>query len=333
MPDSIPSNPSTVADASAPAGSPVQTCPAKQSAISGRFKQSEVKCGDTAHVEADGVQITEGSDTRFAISRVRDKASLQDVSASMNAQRLRDVAWRPKRPADHRKGDAYTFVVSADGVSASSSNNFAFKEYPDYAPETQTFNRVSGVFGWTGKFDIKFAADQITVTVKIKLINRLGSKPADAATPQPAIGETVTAEDKAAMKADVEGKISGKVRLYRKGCTYNDACACPKPVSIVVDFVEAGAHHEVNLYQGSGRANATNWTRVKTRDNSWAHETGHLLGWFDEYAGGAVGPAPRWQPDEAANIMNVGLTMPPEYVWDFRDWFAGKSGEEWVAKS
>lgn len=332
MPPGTPSDPATCPDAKAPAGSPAATCPEIKKAISGRFKENEVKCGDTANLEADGVQITEGADTKFAISRMRDKASLQDVSTPMNGQRAR-VPWRPKRPADHKKGDTYTFAVSADGVSAASANSFSFKELEDYASETKTFNRVSGSFGWTGKFDITFAADEITVTVKIKLINRLGAKPADAATPQPTIGEAVTAEDKAAMKADVEGKISGKVKLYRKACTYNDACACPKPVKIIVDFVEAGAHHEVNLYQGSGRANATNWTRVKTRDNSWAHETGHLLGWFDEYAGGAVGPAPRWKPDEAANIMNVGLTMPPEYAWDFRDWFAGKTGEEWVAKS
>jgi len=57
-----------------------------------------------------------------------------------------------------------------------------------------------------------------------------------------------------------------------------------------------------------------------------------LLGFYDEYTGGAVGAAPRWKPNEAANIMNVGLTEPPEYCWDFRDWFAGKTGESWKAK-
>lgn len=56
-----------------------------------------------------------------------------------------------------------------------------------------------------------------------------------------------------------------------------------------LDFVEDDYHHEVNLFQGAGRANASNWTRVKTRDNSWAHETGHLLGFYDEYSTGAVG--------------------------------------------
>ena len=30
--------------------------------------------------------------------------------------------------------------------------------------------------------------------------------------------------------------------------------------------------------------------------------------------------------------MNVGLTVPPEYAWDFRDWFIGKAGEDYTAK-
>ena len=41
----------------------------------------------------------------------------------------------------------------------------------------------------------------------------------------------------------------------------------PQPI-VVVDFVESGQHHEVRLYQESGRANATNCAREKTRDNA-----------------------------------------------------------------
>jgi hypothetical protein len=108
------------------------------------------------------------------------------------------------------------------------------------------------------------------------------------------------------MKADIEGKLSRKINLYRKNCAFGDACACPKPIVVVVDFVESGQHHEVNLYQGPGRANAMNWTREKTRDNSWAHETGHLLDWYDEYAGGAV----------ADDRNATRLTVSPECVGD-----------------
>jgi hypothetical protein len=330
MPKNTPSNPNSGPDASTACGSEVAGCPQHKS-ISGSFKEPAVKCGDKAHVLANGVQIAEGANTSFAISRVRDHSALKTVSAPMNGQVVRDLQWSPQRPADWRKGDEFEFDVSADGETAKSSNKFKFTEYPNAGPETKTFNCTSGSFAWTGKFDIAFADDVITVTVKIKLVNRLGAKPAAGAA-LPAVGDAVTDADKNSMKADIEGKLSEKVKLYRKNCQFGAACSCPKPIKIVVQFVESGEHHSVNLFQGEGRANATNWTRVKTRPNSWAHETGHLLAWYDEYTGGAVGTTPRWKANEPANVMNEGLTVPPEYGWDFRDWYAGKSGEDWVAK-
>lgn len=307
--------------------------PEVEKSIRGRFTQTTAKCGDPAFVEADGVNLADPNTTRFALKNATSGAALASASGEMRGQSLRGVDWRPKRPADWAPGASFTFDVNGDGQSNRSENRFAFHEYPAAGPATKTIACRSGRFGWTGRFAIAFARDEITVTVKIKLVNRLGAKPDAATDPLPAIGDPVTAEDKALMKADVEGKLSRKVRLFRTACGYGDACACPKPVIVVVDFVESGEHHAVNLFQGPGRANASNWTRVKTRDNSWAHETGHLLGWYDEYAGGAVGAPPRWKPDEAAHVMKTGLTVPPEYGWDFRDWFDGASGEAWTARN
>jgi hypothetical protein len=332
MPKATPADPTAAPDAGTACDATTATCPL-QKAINGRFTEKQAKCGNPAHVQADGTNLAEGATTAFAVKRVRDGSAAGSASGPMHAQSLRSLDWKPRRPADWRAGDAFEFDVSGDGQSAKSSNRFTFFEYPNAGPETKTFNCTSGSFGWTGKFDIKFAADVITVTVKIKLLNRQGAKPASATAALPAIGAAVSDADKAAMKADIEGKLSGKVKLYRKDCGFADACSCAKPVNIVVDFVESGAHHDVNLFQGAGRANASNWTRTKTRANSWAHETGHLLGWYDEYTGGAVGVTPRWQSNEPANVMNVGLTVPPEYGWDFRDWWTGQSGEDWKAKA
>lgn len=331
MSKNTPSSPSSGANPTAPIDGTTSTCPLQKS-ISGRFVETEVKCGDPGHVEASGVNIAEGASTSFDIVRIRDHAALKWITAPMNGQRVSNLNWSPKRPHDWRSGDEFQFTVSADGQSATSSNRFHFQLISNYAAETKVFNCSSGRFGWTGKFDIRFADDQITVTIKIKLVNRLGAKPASSSDPLPAIGPAVSATDKANMKSDIEGKLSRKVSLYRSACGFGNACSCAKPIIVVVDFVESGQHHDVNLFQGSGQANARNWTRVKTRDNSWAHETGHLLGWYDEYAGGATGSPPRWQTGSTSHVMNVGLTVPPEYAWDFRDWFAAKTGETWTAK-
>jgi hypothetical protein len=316
--------------ANTPCDSPVTPCNVQKSIV-GKFTEISVKCGDPANVEADGVCIPEGAATSFNITRVRDGLSVDSVNAPMKGLKVRLANWKPKRSAGHLKNDAFIFEVSAGGKSAKSSNQFVFSEIPDQASETKTIACTSGVFGWTGKFDIKYLNDTVFVTIKIKLQNRSGPRAA-AGEANPAIGDPVTAEDKLAMRTDIEGKLSSKVKLIRTACGFGAACTCEKPIKIAVEFVESGEHHVVDLFQGSGRANANEWTRVKTRENSWAHETGHLLGFYDEYTGGAVGATPRWLANEPANVMNIGLTVPPNYGWDFRDWMTAKTGESWTAK-
>jgi hypothetical protein len=302
-----------------------------QKAVAGRFTQASVKCGDPGHVQADGTNIAEGATTTFTVRPSAGGEALATVSAAMNGQAVRGLDWRPRRPRRAARGDTYEFVVEADGQRAVSSNRFSFHEYPAVDPETVTLARRSGRFGWTGRYSIKFGSDHVTVSVKIRLVNRLGAKP-EPGEAQPPIGDPVSPADKAAMKADIESKLSQKVSLYRSACRFGTDCSCPVPVRVLVSFVESGEHHVVDLYQGNAQANALQWTRIRTRDNSWAHETGHLLGWFDEYPTGAVGPTPRWQSSAPTHVMSTGTTVPPEYAWDFRDWYASKSGEGWTAR-
>ena len=220
-------------------------------------------------------------------------------------------------------------------MSARGENQLEIRKYHRTPLETKTINCVSGAFGWTGRFDIELRDNAVHITIKIRLINRLGSKPAGGG-PLPAAGPPLTNAAKRAMATDIESKLSHKNLLHRERCRRHDACDCPKSrgccklrLFVHVVFVEVGEHHTVDLFRGPGRANATNWTRKKTRGNSWAHETGHLLGWYDEYPGGAVGPAPRWKPNRTTAVMNVGLEVPNEYNWDFRDWLKDKVGEPW----
>lgn len=314
--------------------SSTEPCPLAKS-ITGRFTEEEVKCGSSAHLEADAVNIDDGQTVQFALRKLPDQSGIATETAPLAGSQVRGKEWISKKPSDLWPPDEVDFQVSADGVSADSENKLHFHNYANKALETKTINCASGVYGWTGKFDIKFEAGKVIVLVKIKLINRLGGKPATG-DPMPAAGAAVTAADKLAMKTDIEGKLTNKWLVHRVDCQRDAACDCPSDrkcckfrVTVQVDFVESGEHHEVNLFQGAGRANASNWTRVKTRDNSYAHETGHLLAWYDEYSTGAVGTAPRWIANNAGAVMNTGLTVPETYYWDFRDWYAGKTGETW----
>jgi hypothetical protein len=295
------------------------------------FADHDIRCGDDVRIRARASRIPNGTAVAFTVSQQgRDVASLQGTLSGSSAQ----ATWRSQAQTDQRPEPDFEASASAAGTSARDAQVLRLRKYDDLPSQTRTFPRASGIYQWTGRFDIRLREGQIVVTTKIKLVNRLGPKPAPG-TALPAIGPPVSDADKARMKRDIEGKLSNKHFFHRQRCRRANACDCPRTrgcckirVRVVVRFVESGQHHDVNLFQGAGQANATNWTRVKTRANSYAHETGHLLGWFDEYAAGAVGPAPRWTVQSGV-VMNTGLRVPAEYYWDFSDWLAGRVHEPW----
>lgn len=317
------------------AGCPLANAAAEDKELEGRFGKEKVKCGDSVDLIGEGKNLADGTTFSFSLKALPGGGAAGSESGSKPGSQSVTVPWISKKTGNNWPEKEVEFEVAADGLKAKSENQLGFHKYEDESSATKTIRCRSGRFGWTGKFDIEFKSGVVIVTVKIKLINRQGGKPASG-DPMPAAGPAVSAADKSSMKSDIEGKLSEKWLFHRDDCKRNDGCDCPKDrkcckfkVKIVVEFVESGEHHEVNLFQGSGRANATNWTRVKTRDNSWAHETGHLLAWYDEYTGGAVGTAPRWKDPRNGAVMNTGLDVPKEYYWDFRDWFKSKMSEDW----
>lgn len=299
------------------------------------FSIKEVRCGDKVELTCESKNMPEQQAVIFDIIRTDTNASYHTETSTIASQKSK-IEW-VSQMAQRNTGVApkVKLKVGAASNELMSAELLTIKEYSDIKSTTETINCSSGVFGWTGKFDIEFKNGLLNITVKIKLVNRLGPKPANG-QPMPHAGPALSNADKISMKADIESKLSGIWKIHRKKCSRGSACSCSESnkcckfkIKINVEFVESGQHHVVNLFQGSGRANATNWTRVKTRNNSWAHETGHLLGWYDEYIGGAVGTAPRWKPDNTSGIMNVGLTVPEEYYRDFKNWLNSKTSELW----
>ena len=302
--------------------------------VSCKFSKDTVYCGDEVKITAETNGIADGDSVQICVEKLSDKSNII-FSQNSISQNKTSTDWISKKTSPAWNGPEVSAAAASSSNKIYSTVNLTFKSYGPYAKSTKTFNCASGVNGWTGKFDIEVKDRKIYVNIKIKLINRLGQKPAGSGA-LPAVGPAVSAADKTSMKADIESKLSGKQRMHRHLCKRGAACDCDPsykcckiPVVLVVDFVESGEHHTVNLFQGNARANATNWTRVKTRANSWAHETGHLLGWYDEYVGGAVGTAPRWKAPNNTAVMSSGLAVPKEYYWDFRDFIKDNSGEAW----
>lgn len=309
--------------------------------IEGKFDKETARCGDEINLIANSTNIPDGGKVTYSIRSLCDSSTLESVEGTLSGSSSTDCLVVKKASGDWEGAD-FDFKLDAAGVSGTSSNQFTVEKYEDIAVETKTFDcRSRGASGtrnyrWKGAFDAESKDGLVTITTKIKLLNRSGAKPTIRGAALPAVGTPVSDTDKAAMKADIESKLSAKSIMHRDDCSRGSTCDCSKDygcckqkVKVVVEFVESGQHHEVNLFQGAGRANASNWTRVKTRANSWAHETGHLLGWFDEYSSGAIGSSPRWKNSNSTAVMSTGLVVPAEYYWDFRDWLKGKTGEDW----
>jgi len=301
--------------------------------ITVKFLSESGYCGDSIPIQIAGGNLPARSSAKIDLKSGQDGSLVESIHRTMDVLPFQ-AKWIARKKGPEWDSTEILLSAEAAGAKAEAGNKFKVKRIPDYAKETKTIQCTSGIFGWTGKFDIEFSSGILHVTTKVKLMNRLGAKPAPGG-PMPAAGGPVSDQDKAEMKKDVESKLTGKWFMHRKSCDRNKKCdcegrngCCKFRIRVHIEFVESGEHHIVNLFQGPGRANASNWTRVKTRANSWAHETGHLLAWFDEYDGGAVGAAPRWKTPNDTAVMSSGLKVPFEYYWDFRDWLKSKSSQD-----
>ncbi len=100
-------------------------------------------------------------------------------------------------------------------------------------------------------------------------------------------------------------------------------------IPITFDVTTAGPfNYVVNVVAGPHVSNMTEWD-TEDDGNVAAHEFGHMLGLFDEYAGGATDPG--GELIDATSIMGstaAGATPYARHFQAFRDWIASKSPEE-----
>ena len=332
--------------ATRPVAQPMEPCPLTLRRLTGRFVPPRAKCGDGINLQADGVLIPDDTPTNFAIVDHQNGTGVDAVSRMMRGGRVRDAAWVTKKEDDTWDEPHLSFNVSAAGLLARSSNQFTFHRYPNFAraPVTSAMSGTSRTsrqrFDWTSKYDIEFTDRVVIISTKIKLVNRQGRQPARARDPLPAAGPAVDDALKRQMKAGIEGYLSEKWVLHRHDCLRHATCDCPRTrkcckfrVVIRVDFVESGEYHTVNLFQGRNRTVDTeSWGRVPWHRMNYAHEVGHLLGFYDEYPEGANGPAP-WRSSRRGALMYYSTAqstaVPEHYYHGFRSQFQSRAGETW----
>lgn len=326
-------------EASSPA---VESCP--HSVINARWGSTPVKCGDNAQMLADTENIPSGTAATFAVKKVSDSAAITTVNSNTTASSI-EGAWESKKTSADWNGAEVKFTAAASGEQADSQDpQLSFHSYPDVARRTRTHARSPvGFAAFTGKYTIEFKDKQLIVKVRVKLLNKQAARPANRADyAGVANGAAVSRAKKRSMKRAIERKLSKRLDLHRWDCARGNDCDCPRDnkccrfeVVVKVYFVESNEHHVINFWPGSSRHDAENWHVTESRAGlSWAHETGHLLGWYDEYAGGGTAPAAdnaggRWHNVRSRGIMGPGSLVYWDHLEDFRSWYVRRSGENW----
>jgi hypothetical protein len=168
-----------------------------------------------------------------------------------------------------------------------------------YEWEHQSKYMTSGVYGWVSSYDIGFYNDTLMVDVDIYLA---GYTPADT------------------LKSRWESGIESIWSTSR----------FTVPISFNVDWVTTGYDYVVNVTNSTGRWNMLNWYTIGAggwgdayQEEVAAHEYGHMIGEWDEYAEGAVDP--ETQLINTGGIMHTlnGGTL-DHYYADFLAWYDNK---------
>ena len=123
---------------------------------------------------------------------------------------------------------------------------------------------------WRARFDARMTPDHVYVTLRIKLI------------PGPGISRPKLERVRASWEPAVEHIWRDRFALVVAGVA--------RPIRVDLQFGRLNPHYTVVLTNdAAAHANPLNWSRYSSA-RVIAHEVGHMLGAYDEYAGGGQDP-------------------------------------------
>jgi len=333
--------------ATGPAVAPAKKEPEKK-LQNARLSASSVKCGDQVSMRADVVNIPSSTEATFLVKAISD-GDLDEVKARTGANSV-EAKWVSQKPSGDWNGSPEVkFSVSASSLQAeSAAPQLSFFKYPDYRPSQISARMSTKNFGWHKKATVEFKNRKLIISVEVQLLNRTQDRPTRkrkenygdwrARCEAVPIGGTVPDAAKAAIKATVEGVYAHQLYLHRKGCKRLDGCECPIDwlcckfaVEVKLNFVETPGPmtHRVNLWLNTGRENTSDWFRRESwPGTAYAHEVGHLMGFYDEYKGGATTSTPPWKEDDPVSLMGRGRKVYDYHLNEYRKWFVAQTAEE-----
>jgi len=230
------------------------------------------------------------------------------VQGDLNGDRVTDS------PYDISLGQRRDFSVQAGGtttyvaVTDFGQGQLGEAPIPDIPAERQTGRLTSGPFGWDYSYDLSFTDQHLEVDLDIQLV---GDDPGQALRDQ--------------WEQGIEGIWSNHYEIVDGTLTY--------PIVFDAEWVNSDADHVVTVHAGTGPTNMLNWYTDHPsgweniyQDEIAAHEAGHMVGVYDEYAGGAVDPLTGFTTTNAL-MADLGPVQ-DRYFLTLLDWLENQSGRD-----
>lgn len=175
----------------------------------------------------------------------------------------------------------------------------------DIATESVSYPTTSGPFSWQTSYDISFVDQNLLIDVDVFLT-----------------GVTPTDDLKGIWKSGIESIWGNTFDIFDGTYLYDTL--------FNVDWLttSTGADHTVEVHAGDGFIDLENWYTgspshwgYHNQDLVAAHEFGHMIGLYDEYATGALDPVTNLVRDDS--IMGANLASPQTNHFDsFMDWLS-----------
>jgi hypothetical protein len=322
-----------------------------------KWDRAEACCGDEVWLPLQ-TQNMSGLATTISVTRNASVAkAIGLVQAPVAAEKSRPK-WKVRR-GPQQKDVKLTAKVSGIGGPKQSSNQLKVKGVAD-AKEMFSESRTAygmvwahtpgygwswlgkKVYGWDCTYERKIEEGVLVITKKIQF----APKPHVVTKKRPG---TLTSKKRTQWKRQIESIWDRKYKLHRKNCKRGAACdcaicgGCMFPIRVVCEW--GGGHGDsVSLFAGA--PSSADWGKADLwwYSHTWweanggapatvrAHEFGHLIGMYDEYAKGAVNPSEHGSKrqrnarvEDPSSIMNAGSTVYPRHFEEFKAWFDKKA--------
>lgn len=280
--------------------------------LTGQWLDTQVFCGDSAKLQITVTPTPPNGNVTVEVVHPSTGATIDTLTGTLTGGTVQ-LTWIAKAQTANWRTDKISFRATALSVAAKgiSSNQLTFRHRPTTSWTLINVSHASGngFAPVVEKHDAQLEADQVHYRLKLR-----------------SFGDPFDATKQAAAKSVIENVWNNgfaSKKFHRKSCKRGQSCdcafdCCKAKFHLDVNFVASGEHVPVQIFAtapGSPRHRSRmggtggEWGDPPINASStYAHETGHVLGQYDEYPSGAIDPgSPPAQPSNATtpNLLST----------------------------